>query len=50
MEEQDKQHKSQANLSSLADQAVLSVAKRSDDFDCMGQEEIADLFEGIAEH
>ena len=62
MEEQDKQHKSQSNLSSLADQAVVSVAKGlrlgslkgqfsvPDDFDCMGQEEIADLFEGIAEH
>ena len=62
MEEQDKQHKSQSNLSSLADQAVVSVAKRlrlgslkgqfsvPDDSDCMGQEEIADLFEGIAEH
>ena len=62
MKEQDKQHKSQSNLSSLADQAVVSVAKRlrlvslkgqfsvPDHFDCMGQEEIADLFEGSPEH
>ena len=62
MEEKDKQHKSQSHLSSLADQAVVAQTKRSrlgalkgqfsvpDDSDRMGQEEIADLFEGIAEH
>ena len=62
MGEQDKQPKSPTHLSPMADQAVLAQTKRSrlgalkgqfsvpDDFDRMGQEEIADLFEGIAEH
>jgi len=62
MGEQDKQHKSPSNLSSLADQAGVVQAKRlrlgslkgqfsvPDDFDRMAKEQIADLFEGIAEH
>ena len=62
MGEQDKQHKSPSHLSPLANQVVVAQTKRSrlgalkgqfsipDDFDHMGQEEIADLFEGIAEH
>ena len=61
MGEQDNQHISPSHLSPLADQAVVPQAKHSrlgalkgqvsvqDDFDCMGQKEIADLFEGIAE-
>ena len=62
MEEQGKQHDSPSHRLPLADQAVVAQTKRSrlgalkgqfsvpDDFDRMGQEEIADLFEGIAEH
>ena len=62
MGEQDTQPKSPTQRSPLADQAVVAQTKRSrlgalkgqfsvpDDFDRMGQEEIADLFEGIAEH
>ena len=61
MEEQDKQHDSPSHRLPLADQAVVHQAMRSrlgslkgqfsvpDDLDCMGQKEIADLFEGIAE-
>ena len=62
MGEQDNQLKSPSKLSPLANQAVVAQTKRSrlgalkgqfsvpDDFDRMGQEQIADLFEGIAEH
>ena len=62
MGEQDNQQGSPSHRSPLADQAVVAQAKRSrlgalrgqfsvpDDFDRMGQEEIADLFEGIAKH
>ena len=62
MGEQVDQHGSPSHLSPLADQAVVAQAMRSrlgslkgqfsmpDDFDRMGQEKIADLFEGIAEH
>ena len=61
MGEQDNQHKSSSHLSPLANQVVVAQTKRSrlgalkgqfsvpDDFDRMGQEQIADLFEGIAE-
>ena len=59
---QDNQRESPAQRSPLADQAVVAQTKCTrlgalkgqfsvpDDSDCMGQEEIADLFEGIAEH
>ena len=62
MGEQDNQHKSPSHLSPLANQVVVARTKRSrlgalkgqfsvpEDFDRMGQEQIADLFEGIAEH
>ena len=62
MGEQVNQHGNPSHLSPLADQALVAQAMRSrlgalkgqfsvpDDFDRMGQEEIADLFEGIAEH
>ena len=61
MGEQDNQHKSPSKLSPLANQVVVAQTKRSrlgalkgqfsvpEDFDRMGQEQIADLFEGIAE-
>ena len=61
MGEQANQCESPTHLSSLGDQAVVLQAMRSrlgalkgqlsvpDDFDRMGQEEIADLYEGIAE-
>ena len=61
MEEQDHQRESPSHPLPLADQALVPPAMRSrlgslkwqasvpDDFDCMGQEEIADLFAGIAE-
>ena len=61
MGEQDNQHKSPSKLSPLANQAVVAQTKRSrlgalkgqfsvpDDFDRIGQEEIAALFEGIAD-
>ena len=62
MGEQDNSHESPSHLSPVADQAVVPQAKRSrlgvlkgqlsvpDDFDRMGQQEIADLFEGSPEH
>ena len=62
MGEQDNQQGSPSHRSPLADEAVVAQTRRlrlgalkgqfsvPDDFDRMGQEEIADLFEGIAEH
>ena len=62
MGEQDNPHESPSHLSPVADQAVVSQAMCTwlgvlkgqllvpDDFDRMGQEEIADLFEGSPEH
>ena len=62
MEEQDHQRESPSHPLPLADQALVAQAMRSrlgslkgqasvpDDFDRMGQEQITDLFEGIAEH
>ena len=59
--EQDNPHESPFHRLLLADQAVVPQAMRSrlgslkgqfsvpDDFDRMGQEDIVDLFEGIAE-
>ena len=61
MGEQDNQHKSPSQRSPLPEQAVAPQTMGSrlgslkgqffvpDDFDRMGQKEIADLFEGIAE-
>ena len=62
MGEQDNPHESPSHLLPVADQAVVSQAMCTrlgvlkgqlsvpDDFDRMGQEEIADLFEGSPEH
>ena len=62
MGEQVNQHGSPSHRSPLADQAVVPQTMGSrlgalkgqfsvpDDFDRMGQEQITDLFEGIAEH
>ena len=59
---QDNQRESPSHRSPLSDQAIVGQTRRSrlgalkgqfsvpEDFDRMGQEEIADLFEGTADH